>query len=69
MSKEVMLWGLLFDFVGQIRESDKPAQELKNKYGNKPIPVDEFLDAQMDVMAAENEAIKATIEKILEVLK
>lgn len=69
MSKETKLWNLLSDFADQIRKADKPAQELKDRYGNKPIPVDEFLDVQMDVMSAENTAIKATIEKILEVLK
>lgn len=69
MSKEVMLWNLLSDFADQVRKADKPAQELKDKYGNKPIPVDEFLDVQMDVMSAENETINATIVKILEVLK
>ena len=69
MSKEVMLWNLLSDFADQVRKSDKPANDLKNKYGNKPIPVDEFLDAQMDVMSAENTAINETIAKILEVLK
>lgn len=69
MSKEVMLWNLLSDFADQVRKADKPANDLKDKYGNKPIPVDEFLDVQMDVMSAENEAINATITKILEVLK
>lgn len=69
MSKEVTLWNLLSDFADQIRKADKPANDLKDKYGNKPIPVDEFLDVQMDVMSAENTAIKETIEKILEVLK
>ena len=69
MTKETKLWNLLSDFADQIRKSDKPAQELKDRYGNKPIPVDEFLDAQMDVMTAENTAINETIAKILEVLK
>ena len=69
MSKEVTLWDLLSDFADQVRKADKPAQELKDKYGNKPIPVAEFIDVQMDVMSAENTAINETIAKILEVLK
>ena len=69
MTKGMKLWNILSDFAEQVRKSDKPANDLKDKYGNKPIPVDEFLDAQMDVMTAENTAINETIAKILEVLK
>ena len=69
MTKGMKLWNLLSDFADQVRKADKPAQELKDRYGNKPIPVDEFLDVQMDVMTAENTAINETIVKILEVLK